>query len=214
MDPFMRPLLLLIFAVSLLGGYSARAENVENPDPTSLNESAAIDIPQNKLLNFGVVYAAQWGFYFVSQHETIESHGSFNNWIEHSLHPEFDKDTFDYNLFKHALSGGYYYLFYRSRGYTEQASFIWSALSSLAFEFTIETITEKPSIQDIYQTPLFGAIVGVGFENLSKHLHELDTWYGHTLGYILNPFTLLPPNFAAVATYTNETPGVLVTWVF
>ena len=202
MELLIRPLLLLAFALSLGAGASAQAQDTQEQEP------------QNRLLNFGAVYGTQWAFYGISQHETIRTHGSFQNWVEYPFHPEFDKDTFDYNLFKHAASGGYYYLFYRSRGYSQQESFVWTALSSLAFEFTVETVTEKPSIQDIYQTPLFGAIVGIGFERLSQTLHSLDTWYGHTLGYILNPFSLLPKNFAATPTLHKEAPGVLLTWGF
>lgn len=145
-----------------------------------------------KALNFGLVYSAQWTYYLIAQKEVIEDEGSFHNWTNNPFKPHFDKDNFDYNLFKHAVTGNYYYLFYRSRGYDIQDSFIWSFVSSLAFEFTVETITEKPSYQDIYQTPVFGTVIGVGVEKLSRYFHSKDSWWGHTLGYVLNPFTLIP----------------------
>lgn len=145
-----------------------------------------------KLLNFGVVYGAQWTYYLIGQREQLDDHGSFENWTKNPFSPHFDKDSFDYNIFAHSFTGNYYYLWYRSRGYTEQNAFIWSFLSSVAFEFTVETATERPSWQDLYQTPVFGSVLGMGMEKLSRYLHSKETWWGDTLGYIINPFTLIP----------------------
>jgi len=142
--------------------------------------------------NVGIVYLTQWAYYVSFQSYNIHDHGSFKNWYENPLKPHFDKDSFDYNIYKHSLTGNYYYLWYRSRGYEEERAFVWSFISSLLFEFTIETITEKPSWQDIYQTPVFGTVLGVGSEKASRFFHGLDTWYGSVLGYVLNPFTLIP----------------------
>lgn len=145
-----------------------------------------------KAANFGALYLVQWASYYATQRETIEEHGSFKNMRENITKPHFDKDHFNYNIMKHTLTGQYYYLFYRSRGYDVETSFTWSTLSSLAFEFTIETITERPSYQDIYQTPVFGSIVGMGFERLSLYFHSLQTVPTTMLGYLFNPFTVLP----------------------
>jgi hypothetical protein len=151
------------------------------------------EFPVNEhLVNFGTIYATQWAIYYYTQRETIEKHGSFHNWMTNPLSPRFDKDSFDYNIFKHTIVGQYYYLWYRSRGYTEKNAFFWTFISSLVFEFTIETITEKPSYQDIYQTPVFGTVVGVGVEKLSRYLHSKNRWYTTTVAYLLNPFTLIP----------------------
>ncbi len=179
------------------------------------------DIPsKEKAINFGAVYVAQWAFYLGSQKEIIEDHGSFKNWYVNPFGPRFDKDSFEYNIFKHALVGNYYYLFYRSRGYSEKGSFFWSFISSLAFEFTIETVTEKPSYQDIYQTPVFGAVVGIGFEKASFYFHEWETWYGSVLGFLINPMTLIPQfakeneKVAAIPLIDKNTYGYLVTYRF
>lgn len=151
------------------------------------------DIPSvERALNFGSVYIVQWGAYIVHQNRTIREEGSFKNWLRNPWHPHFDKDSFDYNLIAHTVVGNYYYLFYRSRGYDELDSLFWSILSSLAFEFTIETVTEPPSIQDIYQTPVLGSLLGMGAERLSNYLHSQEVWPARALGYLLNPFTLLP----------------------
>jgi Domain of unknown function (DUF3943) len=168
--------------------------------------------------NFGIVYATQWAFYAVDQRMIIDKHGSFDNWIHNPFKPTFDKDSFDYNIFKHTLSGAGYYLWYRSRRYERRNAFIWSFLSSLAFEFTIETITERPSYQDIYQTPVFGTVLGIGADNLARYLHSLDTWYGTIGGYLLNPFMLLPQQgentLAVVPLIDNNTFGYVATYRF
>lgn len=146
----------------------------------------------SKAINFGVVYAVQWAGYFATQEKIIRDHGSAKAYRENILKPHFDKDHLNYNLSKHTLVGQYYYLFYRSRGYGKQSAFHWTALSSLAFEFTIETLTEPPSYQDIYQTPVFGTILGMGTEELSLYFHSLQTVPTTMLGYLFNPMTLLP----------------------
>jgi hypothetical protein len=176
---------------------------------------------KEKALNFGAVYVSQWAFYLYSQKDTIEEHGSVTNWHQNGLSPRFDKDSFEYNIFKHSLVGNYYYLFYRSRGYTEKNAFFWSFMSSLAFEFTIETATEKPSYQDIYQTPVFGAVLGIGFEKVSIYFHDWETWYGTVLGFIVNPMTLIPQfakekgkdqNLSAIPIIDNKTIGTMITY--
>ncbi|KYG65734.1 hypothetical protein AZI86_01270 [Bdellovibrio bacteriovorus] len=167
--------------------------------------------------NFGIMYSAQWAFYVLSQEDTIDKHGSFKNWIEYPTQPDFDKDSFDYNIFKHSLAGNYYYLFYRHQGYSEMESFAWTFLSSLAFEFTIETVTEKPSFQDIYQTPIYGTIVGMGSERLSQYLLDSDATWMRVLGYVVNPFNLLGPHpldVSALPIFDAKAPGFVMSWRF
>lgn len=171
---------------------------------------------KEKFINFSAVYIAQWTYYLTLQSETIDKHGSFKNWYQYPFKPHYDKDNFDYNITKHSLTGNYYYLFYRSRGYTQQESFIWSSISSLVFEFTIETITEQPSYQDMYQTPVFGTVLGVGSEKLSKYLLSKDNWCAKTLGYILNPFVILPQtsDLFSTAYYSKGQVVTQVGWSF
>lgn len=166
-------------------------------------------------LNFGAVYVAQWSVYLLTQEKTIADHGSWDNFINYPGRPEFDKDSFDYNIFKHALAGQYYYLFYRYRGYSETEAFAWTFLSSLAFEFAVETYTEPPSIQDIYQTPVFGTLVGMGFERVSHRLRGQDSAWMRALGYALNPFTLLsnyPQELAAMPNVGTDSLGLNLSW--
>lgn len=174
---------------------------------------------KEKALNFGVIYGLQWGYYLVAQRSIIEKNGSLENWIYYPFSPHFDKDSFDYNIFQHTLAGAAYYLTYRSQGYTEQNAFFWTFMSSLAFEFTIETVTERPSYQDIYQTPVFGTVLGIGVEKLSRYLHQRESWWGHALGYLINPFTLLPrskinEDVVALPYFDGNNLGAIITYRF
>lgn len=167
--------------------------------------------------NFGMVYGAQWTIYVLTQKPTIEDHGSLENWTTYPFSPHFDNDSFDYNIFQHSLSGAGYFLFYRARGYRKVDAFLWSFISSLAFEFTIETVTERPSWQDIYQTPVYGTILGMGVEKLSDTLYDTNTWWGKTLGTIVNPFRLISIKDRDISfmPYTDgKTSGLLITGSF
>lgn len=171
---------------------------------------------KEKTINFAAVYAAQWTYYLTVHNDEIKKYGSFENWVQNPVDPHYDRDSFEYNLIRHTMAGQYYYLFYRSRNYTEQNAFIWSFISSFAFEFTIETVTERPSYQDLYQTPVFGTVLGVGVEKLSVYLHDTDTWIGDLIGYILNPFPLLPATntvFGYVVPEQNKV-SLMVHWEF
>ncbi|MBO9665352.1 MAG: DUF3943 domain-containing protein [Bdellovibrio sp.] len=170
-----------------------------------------------RAINFGLMYAGQWIVYGITQEETIREHGSFSNWITNMWHPEYDKDTYDYNIFKHAISGQLYYQWYRSRGYTEQRAFLWSFMSSLAFEFTIETVTERPSFQDMYLTPVLGSVLGMGMERVSLYFHSKKSWPYRALGFLFNPFSLLPDSqykFVAVPIAKKDFAGLQVSWSF
>jgi hypothetical protein len=188
---------------STVAGASSSEEPLTAEQPSTawphVGPDANRDIANGEVaFNFGLVYASAWAFYLVSQNHTIIDEGSFQNWATYWYQPHFDNDSFEYNLFKHTLVGQGYYQFYRSRGYDVKRAFVWTFLSSLAFELTIETVTERPSFQDIYQTPVYGTILGIGLEKLSQACHRTETALGHVCGYLFDPFTLIPksPKFA------------------
>ena len=181
----MKPVLQILFLFAVLGGVPAHGREYAH--------MPAENIPGGeRALNFTYMYLTQWVGYAITQKGNIEDHGDVRNLWKNPIHPHFDKDSFDYNLILHPLVGNYYYLFYRSRRYNEVDSFFWTFTSSLAFEFAIETLTERPSIQDIYQTPVLGTLMGMGLERLSNALHSLDAWPARALGYVINPYTIFP----------------------
>ena len=199
---------LLIFIQCCLSGSICTAE-ILKPFEERSNIST-----REKILNFSAVYAVQWSVYIIDQYDTIKKYGSFENWYEHPSDPHFDKDNLDYNLFMHTWVGQYYYLFYRSRGYLKQDSLIYSFLSSLTFEFTIETTTQQPSIQDCYQTPVFGAVLGYWTEKFSHYLLGFGTVAGDTIAFLVNPFLILPPTPDFVFSFSPTNDGVVMVGVW
>ncbi|MBN1531287.1 MAG: DUF3943 domain-containing protein [Spirochaetes bacterium] len=172
---------------------AAAVERERSVTPAGFQHVLRNDITlRERFVNVGIVYAFQWVYYFAFQWETIRKHGSFRNWYTNIYQPHFDKDSFDYNLIGHTLSGTCYYLFFRSRGYSKSGSLLWGFAAHLLFEFTIEVVTEQPSIQDMFQTPVLGALVGMTLEYLSCRLLSMPYTIAHIAGYILNPFALLP----------------------
>ena len=151
------------------------------------------EIPlSHRFAHLGLMYAGQWGVYSYTQRETIEEHGSIHSWYSNMTKMHMDKDSYDFNLIQHSYAGNLYYLYYRYWGYSKSSALLWSAMSGLLFEFAIETTTEKPSVQDIYQTPVLGAVMGIGMEIASNYLISREYKILKVLGYILNPFALLP----------------------
>ncbi len=63
-------------------------------------------------------------------------------------------------------------------------------IQSTLFEFTMEVYTEPPSVQDLYQTPVFGSILGFGIEKLSMKLLNSGSAIGKITAHIINPATL------------------------
>jgi len=139
-----------------------------------------------------MLYGVQWAYYFIGQADNFRQNGSLHNWRSNIGNPHFDKDFYDYNLALHTLAGTGYYGYYRAQGSSRARSFGLSFLSVLLFEFTVETFTERPSFQDIYQTPVLGSLVGMGIEDLSLNCLESEWAAVRGLGYAINPFTLVP----------------------
>lgn len=164
---------------------------IHNNRDISLNET---------LVSLGIVQSVFLGGYIVGQYETIKEHGSFKNWYTNISKVHFDKDSYDYNIITHIGNAHYAFLFYRSRGFTKMNSFLLTTIGSTVFEFLIETVTEPPSVQDLWQTPVLGSLLGMGTESLSLYLLNMDFIVTDVLGYILNPFTILPFSYYEVNT--------------
>lgn len=189
-------ILLIMLCVISLHSEENKINKLEVKNATHLERYEFVHVNRinisksERLLTFGSVYLVQWASYFGTQWTNIQDNGSFENWYSNMFSVHMDKDSFDFNLVQHSFAGSHYYLFYRSRGYTKPSSLLWSVLSTLMFEFTVETATEPPSVQDIYQTPVLGALLGIGFESLSKYLISNDHNLIKGLGYLINPYAI------------------------
>lgn len=173
---------LLLLLASLAAGQERQAYHLSIPREEQWDTWKQVSL----------LYAGQWGYYLVGQNENLRQHGSLHNWVSNPRNPHFDKDFYDFNLVLHTMTGSLYYGYYRSFGSSRPRSLALSTLSVLLFEFSVETATERPSFQDIYQTPVLGAVLGMGLEDLS--LLCLESRYAPVrgMGYLLNPFTLMP----------------------
>lgn len=75
--------------------------------------------------------------------------------------PVWDTDEWYINYIGHPYFGGVYYVIARSSGYNQWNSFVYSLLmSTFLYEYGIEAMCERPSIQDIIVTPLGGWLYG------------------------------------------------------
>lgn len=138
--------------------------------------------------NLSFIYGLDVAVYRLTQASTIHEHGSWENYRRNFGHPTMDHDAPIWNLVGHPITGAETYLYYRAKGYTKLQSFHLAFWSSFLFEFTIEIYTERPSYQDLYQTPVLGSAMGYGLERLSMFLLNSDTgWFGKSTGYLVNP---------------------------
>lgn len=128
------------------------------------------------------------GGYVATQWDNIQENGSVEKWWDHLGMLHFDKDSYDYNIITHIGNAHYSYLFYRAAGYKKINSFVMTAIGSTIFEFLIETVTEPASIQDLWQTPVLGTLLGITTEKLSLILVNSDHKVLNWLGYLFNPF--------------------------
>ncbi len=142
------------------------------------------------LSHLGGIYLASWALYPLTQPTAFRDKGSWKKYRKNFGKLVFDRDEPFWNWFVHPISGSQLFLYYRANGYSRVNSLGMAFLSSALFEFTIEIYTEPASIQDLYQTPVIGSILGIGLEKLSLYLLNTGNFLGRVLGHTLNPSTL------------------------
>lgn len=101
----------------------------------------------------------------------------FKRWHKHVIKkgPEWDHDKFYFNYILHPYAGAAYFMAARSCGFNFWRSTLYcSVVSTVGWEFGIEAFMERPSIQDIFITPLVGSCVGEGFYHVKRWLVDND----------------------------------------
>jgi len=104
-----------------------------------------------------------------------------------------DGDSFKTNWVAHPAFGAYSYLYYRAKGYNFYTSALGSFVQSTLFEYTIEGVTQSPSIHDLIITPGVGVPVGIILEETSNWLVGRENGFLNALGYIVNPMRIIVP---------------------
>jgi hypothetical protein len=74
--------------------------------------------------------------------------------------PVWDEDHWEINYIGHPYAGSLYYNTLRSQGASFTESLLFSAFISTSWEYFFEALAEQPSIQDLFVTPLAGALIG------------------------------------------------------
>jgi hypothetical protein len=96
------------------------------------------------------------------------------------------------NWVSHPMLGATNFLYYRSRGHGFVASSIGVVLQSFLLEYTIEATYNRPSLHDLLMTPALGIPIGYGLDQMSLYLLKKEQKPLRYLGYLFNPFHLLP----------------------
>ncbi|ATH07482.1 hypothetical protein BIY24_05850 [Halobacteriovorax marinus] len=191
----MKFIFITIFLIQSL--YASEAPSVDNTDYSLSRQKkyqyTYIDrdhTQSENLMHLSVVYGITWLVYPLSQPDTFFNDGSFRKYKRNFGRLVFDQDEPFWNWIVHPLSGSQLFLYYRANGYSRIDSLTMAFISSTLFEFTVEIYTEPASIQDLYQTPILGSVMGVGIENLSLYLLNTGNIFGKVLGHLINPSTL------------------------
>ncbi|MGM9846533.1 MAG: DUF3943 domain-containing protein [Muribaculaceae bacterium] len=97
----------------------------------------------------------------------------FKRWHNHVIKrgPEWDHDHFVFNYILHPYAGAVYYMAARSSGFNAARSLLYCTLvSTIGWEFGIEAFMERPSIQDLFVTPLAGSVLGECFYMVKRNI--------------------------------------------
>lgn len=172
-------------------GYELNLSKLTNTDHNLFNETR----------NLGLVAAGVAGLLYVLPEsfskwdKSKNSGGLVQQYKDHvSSPPVRDKDGWAVNYIGHPISGAAYYQVARNLGFSRMESFGYSVLMSTFFwEYGVEAIMEKPSIQDLWSTPVLGSILGEVFFQLSQHIEQQNgevmgsKKLGSVLMVVLNP---------------------------
>lgn len=146
----------------------------------------------------------------------------FKRWWNHVIKkgPEWDHDNPIFNYVLHPYAGAAYFMAARSCGYNFYRSLLYSAaISTIGWEFGIEAFMERPSIQDIFITPLCGAVIGEGFYRAKRLIVDngYELWGSRFLGglvcFLIDPVNEVVGLFAgnparkAAGEHIRFTPG-------
>lgn len=120
----------------------------------------------------------------------------YKRWYNHVFKDgfEWDSDNPVFNLVLHPYAGAAYFMAARSCGLSFWGSLLYSAgISTIGWELGIEAANERPSIQDIFITPLVGSAIGEGFYRLKRYIVGNDYHLfgspvmGNVVAFLIDP---------------------------
>lgn len=101
----------------------------------------------------------------------------YDRWFQNVFKrgPEWDGDNPIFNYILHPYAGAAYFMSARSCGFNFYQSLLYSAcISTIGWEYGIEACMERPSIQDLFVTPLVGSVMGELFYKLKRNIVAND----------------------------------------
>ena len=159
---------------------------------------SVIDRPGLKwwAIDTAVISAVTWGSALAFNKPIRDgvTSSSGRQWLDNiSQAPEWnDGSDAVTNYVSHPLLGAIWFLTYRSRGHGFVASSLGLIFQSFWLEYAVEGPYKVPSARDLLVTPLLGVPLGYGLDSLSVYLLKKDDRPLRYLGYVFNPFRLLP----------------------
>ena len=131
----------------------------------------------------------------------------FERWWNHVREgPVWDKDNWVFNYILHPYGGAAYYMSARTQGCSAINSFLYAfGVSTIFWEYGIEAFNEIPSYQDMFITPIVGAIMGEAFYKLKRSILHNDTClFGSRLLGNITLFLIDPVNEVLGLIYGND----------
>lgn len=127
---------------------------------------------------------------------SIQQTPFYKRWYDHVIKegPEWDGDSPIFNYMLHPYAGAVYFMSARSTGFNYWQSLLYSAcISTIGWEYGIEGCMERPSIQDLFVTPIVGSVVGELFYKLKRNIvaHDYHLFgspvIGNIVAFIIDP---------------------------
>ncbi len=131
--------------------------------------------------------------------EKIRKEGLIKQWSNNlDAGPVWDEDGFFFNWITHPWAGAVYYMNARGSGFKRWESFVYSTLmSTLFWEYGVESFIEIPSWQDLIITPIIGSFIGEVFfiwkgKIIRNERHVLNSYFlGRITLFVMDPFNEL-----------------------
>jgi len=141
-----------------------------------------------QVFGYGILYVMPESFsnWSAEQKENFD----LSRWVHNVTNPQIDSDQFYINYILHPYWGSAYYLEARGRGFGRWGSFAYACFASSLYEFVTEAFTEAASIQDIFVTPIAGALLGIALEGVWGELvaaGDSRSWGESALLFLVDP---------------------------
>ncbi|MGD8560396.1 MAG: DUF3943 domain-containing protein [Gammaproteobacteria bacterium] len=129
----------------------------------------------------GILYVAPEDFSGWSEEQKDQNR--LDAWKENVVNPQFDSDLNSINYIGHPYFGAAYYVRAIERGYDPQTALLYAFALSSIYEFGIEALFEEVSIQDMFSTPIGGALIGYYFMTNRNRIKQQGLERGYFTRY-------------------------------